>query len=167
MSLDAHLDLLKGNIKGESKHDGHVDHIQLLSYSFGCANTGSHAQGTGGGTGKASVHDFHFTMHMSKASPLLFLASVTGQHIPEATLVVRKAGQVGGQQKFLIVKFHDLMISSYQTGGHDAHDGLPVEQITFNYSKIEIEYHGQDAAGKTSKGHGAAAGFCVKTNKKV
>ena len=167
MALDAHLDLNKGNIKGESKHDGHTDHIQLLSWSWGVSNSGSHSHGTGGGTGKANFQDFHFTMHVSKASPLLFLACATGQHIPEATLVVRKSGQIGGQQKFIIIKFHDLLISSYQSGGHDSVDGLPNEQISFNFSKMEFEYHGQDAAGKTSKGLGASAGFCIKTHKKV
>jgi len=38
----------------------------------------------GGGAGKVSVQDFNFTMHVNKASPKLFLACATGQHIKEA-----------------------------------------------------------------------------------
>ena len=44
---------------------------------------------------------------------------------------------------------------------------LPVESISFNYSKLEFEYHGQDKDGKTSKALGATAGFDLKTHKKV
>ena len=165
MGLDAHLDLTKGNIKGESKQAGCADHIELISWSLGVSNSGSSGHGGGGGGGKANFQDFHFTMIMSKASPLLMLACATGQHIPEATMTVRKSGQLSGQQKFVIIKFTDLLISSYQSGGQDGGDVLPAEQISFNYSKIEFEFHVQDATGKTSKG--SVAGYDLKLNKKV
>ena len=52
----------------------------------------SAAGGGGGGAGKAEFQDFSFAMPVSKASPKLFLACASGQHLAEATLTVRKAG---------------------------------------------------------------------------
>ena len=42
-------------------------------------------------------------------------ACATGQHIKTATLSARKAGK--GQQEYLTFKFHDVLVSSFQTGG--------------------------------------------------
>src|SRR5690606_37166795 len=96
--------------------------------------------GGGGGAGKVAMQDFHFVMQINKSSPKLFLACATGQHIKEATLTCRKAG--GEQQEYLKVKFTDLLISSYQTGGSRG-DLIPVDQVSFNFSKIEFEYKPQ------------------------
>ncbi len=38
-------------------------------------------------------------------------------------------------------------MSSYQAGGSSAGD-LPVENVSFNYAKVEISYVPQDAKGK-------------------
>jgi type VI secretion system secreted protein Hcp len=90
------------------------------------------------------------------------LACATGDHIASATLVCRKAG--GGQQEYLTIKFTDLLISSYQTGG-SAGDVVPVDQISFNYTKIEFEYKPQDEKGAV--GAPIKAGYDLKANKKV
>ena len=83
-------------IPGESTDSKHKNEIDIESWSWGEANSGSHAYGGGGGAGKVSVQDFNFTMHVNKASPKLFLACATGQHIKEALLTCRKAGKVAG-----------------------------------------------------------------------
>ena len=51
-----------GDIKGESLDDKHKDEIEVLSCSWGVANAGSMASGSGGGEGKASFNDLSF-MH--------------------------------------------------------------------------------------------------------
>jgi type VI secretion system secreted protein Hcp len=149
MAMDIHLDLQKGSINGESLEKGFEKQIQVLSWSWGATQTGSFAHGSGGGSGKVSMQDFHFTMQMCSATPALFHNCATGQHIPEATLTARKSGQKNEQQKFLVIKFYDLLISSYQTGGANASDGLPIESISFNYAKVDIEYFIQDKNGVT------------------
>lgn len=133
------------DIPGESQDKGHKNEIDLLSWSWGESNSGSHGGGGGGGAGKVMMQDFNFTMHVNKASPKLFLACATGQHIPEATLVCRKAGKE--QQEYLKVKFTDLLVSSYQTGGSSG-QVVPVEQISLNFAKIEISYAPQKPDGK-------------------
>jgi type VI secretion system secreted protein Hcp len=131
-------------IPGESQDEKHKNEIDLESWSWGETNSGSHAAGGGGGAGKVSMQDFSFSMRINKASPKLFLACAQGTHIKEANLTCRKAGKTG--QEYLKVKFSDLLISNYQTGGSGG-DVVPVEQITFNFSKIEISYAPQKPDG--------------------
>jgi type VI secretion system secreted protein Hcp len=133
------------DIPGESQDDKHKDEIDLESWSWGEANSGSHAAGGGGGAGKVSMNDFSFSMRINKASPKLFLACASGQHISEAMLTCRKAGK--DPQEYLKIKFNDLLISNYQTGGSGG-DVVPIEQITFNFAKIELSYAPQKPDGK-------------------
>lgn len=132
-------------IAGESTDKAHKGEIDLESWSWGESNSGSHAGGGGGGAGKVAMQDFHFTMKINKASPALFLACASGQHIPSALLTCRKAGKE--QQEYLKITFSDLLISSYQVGGSAGSDVVPVEQISFNFSKIEISYSAQKPDG--------------------
>ena len=150
-------------IKGESQDDKHKDEIQIESWSFGLTQTGSFGQGGGGGAGKASFQDVHFTCGTNASSPKLFIASATGQHIKSAILTCRKAG--GKQEEFLIVTLSDILVSSYQTGGHGASGELPMDQFALNFAKIEYSYKVQDAKG----GLGAAikAGYDLKKSVKV
>ena len=150
-------------IDGESQDDKHKGEIQLESWSWGETNAGTMSHGSGGGSGKVAMQDFHFVMKINKASPKLFLACATGQHIPKATLVCRKAG--GEQQEFLKVNFSDLLVSSYQTGGSGGSDVIPMDQISFNFAKIEIEYKQQDAKGSATAP--VKAGYDQKGAKKV
>ena len=102
-------------IQGESKADKHKDEIDIQSFSWGATQSGTFAVGGGGGAGKVSMQDFHFTMPDNKASPALFLACAQGDHIKSAILTCRKAGKE--QQEFLKVTMSDILVSSFQTGG--------------------------------------------------
>jgi type VI secretion system secreted protein Hcp len=102
-------------------------------------------------------------MKINKASPKLFLACASGEHIPDAVLTCRKAGK--DQQEFLKFKFSDVLISSYQTGGSAHGDIVPTDQISFNFAKIEVDYKPQNADG--SLGGSIPAGWNLKQNVKV
>ncbi|NNF00948.1 MAG: type VI secretion system tube protein Hcp [Pyrinomonadaceae bacterium] len=149
-------------VEGESSDDKHKKEIDVLSWSWGETNAGSQHFGGGGGAGKVSMQDFNFVTKFNKASPKLMLACATGEHIPSAVLTCRKAG--GKQEEFFIIKFTDLLISSYQTGGSDG-DLVPMDQISFNYTKIEFDYKMQDAKGGLESS--IKAGYDLKLNKKV
>lgn len=141
-------------IEGESMDAKHKGEIQIESFSFGANQGGTMAYGGGGGAGKVTFQDFHFVKKMDKASPKLFLACSRGDHIKSAILVCRKAGKE--QQEFLKWTFSDLLISSYQTSGSGAGDVLPMDQISFNFSKVEVEYKEQKpdgTLGGTIKAH--------------
>jgi type VI secretion system secreted protein Hcp len=100
-------------IPGESLDDKHRDEIQVESWRWGEQNAGTFAFG-GGGAGKVNMGDFRFLMKVNKATPQLFLACATGQHIKSAILTARKAGKE--QQDYLKIEFTDLLVSSYSSG---------------------------------------------------
>ena len=133
-------------IQGKSRDDRHKDEIDIESFSWGETQSGTFAGGGGGGAGKVSMQDFHFTMPVNKASPALFLACAQGDHIKNAILTCRKAGKE--QQEFLKITLSDVLVSSFQIGGHGGGDVTPKDQISLNFAKIEHEYKEQDATGK-------------------
>lgn len=150
-------------IPGESTKKGMEEQIEVLSWSWGESNAGSFAGSGGGGGGKVVMQDFHFSMQVCKASPKLMLACATGQHVKGATLTARKAG--GTQGAYMTFKFTDLLISSYQIGGNGGSDIIPADQISFNYTKVEMEYKEQKTDG--SMGNPVAVGYDLKKLDKV
>ncbi len=150
-------------IDGESTQKGHEKWIELQSWSWGESNSGSSGVGSGAGSGKVSMQDFHFVMEYGISSPKLFGACATGQHIPTGCLHIRKAG--GEQQVFVEWKFTDLLISSYHTGGSGGGSPLPTDQVSFNFTKLEMEYKPQKKDGTLDAG--IKFGYNVKTGTKV
>jgi type VI secretion system secreted protein Hcp len=148
-------------IKGESTDDKHKDEIDVESWSWGETHPGSAASGGGGAAGKVAIHDFQFVMRLNRASARLMKACATGEHIKMATLSARKAGK--GQQDYLTFKFHDVLVSSFQTGGSEDAAIVPTDQVSFNFAKLEVEYKPEKADGSL----GSAVGFRydLKTNK--
>jgi type VI secretion system secreted protein Hcp len=147
-------------IKGESADVKHKDEIDVESWSWGETHAGTASSG-GGGASKVAMQDFHFVMRLNRASAGLMKACATGQHIKLATLTARKAGK--GQQDYLTFKFHDVLVSSFQTAGSEGADVVPTDQVSLNFAKLEVEYKPE----KTDGSLGAAVGFGydLKTNK--
>ena len=152
-----------GDIKGESFDDKHKDEIDVMSYSWGVSQTGTMAFGGGGGAGKAQFNDFNFTTNTNKSSPLLFKACATGEHIKEATITVRKAGNES-KQDYLILKMTDVMISSYNPSASSGGD-RPTESVSMAFAKTEFTYKAQKADGSLDAG--ITTGWDLKANKKV
>ena len=147
-------------IKGESTDAKHKDEIDVESWSWGETHPGTAGPGGGAGAGKVTMQDFHFLMGLNKASVSLIKACATGQHIKMATLSARKAGK--GQQEYLTFKFHDVLVSSYQTSGtEDA--PISTDSVSFNFAKIEVEYKPQKADG--SLGAPVQFRYDLKTHK--
>jgi type VI secretion system secreted protein Hcp len=160
MAVDMFLKV--DGIKGEAPDDKHKDEIEVLSYSFGVSQSGTSSYGGGAGAGKASFQDFSFTHKEDVASPILFLRCATGEHIPSATFVARKAG--GDKQEYLTIKLTDILVTNVSKGGSGS-DDVPTEQISMNYAKVEMDYKPQGKDGKL--GAAVKSGYDLKLNKKV
>jgi type VI secretion system secreted protein Hcp len=150
-------------IEGESSDAKHKGEIQLESFSWSATQTGTAPTGGGLGAGKVSMQDLHVTKQVDKASPKLMLACADGEHLKQAVLTCRKAGK--DQQEFLKITLTDVLVSSYQMGGTPSGSTVPMEQVSFNYSKIEKEYKEQKPDG--TLGGTVKAGWDVKANKKI
>ena len=149
-------------VPGESMDAKHKGEIDLESWSWGETSTGT-THGGGGGGGKVQMQDFHFVMRVNKASPKLLLACASGQHFKSALLTCRKAGK--DQQEFLRFTFSDILVSSFQTGGSEGSDVLPLDQVALNFSKIQVEYKEQKADG--TLGAATKAGWDLKASKQI
>ena len=150
-------------IKGESTDAKHKDEIDVESWSWGETHVAGGTGGGGGASGKVAMQDFHFTMRLNTASIGLMKACATGQHIKSATLTGRKAGK--DQQEYLTFKFHDLLVSSFQTGASEHADGPPIDQVSFNFAKIAVDYRPQQRDGTLAPP--VHFGFDLKQNKTV
>ena len=137
-----------GTIKGESLDARHKDEIEVLSWSWGLAQSGTIAHGGGGGAGKASFHDLNFTHHVDRASPALMRACATGEHVKEATITVRKAGK--GQQEYLVIKMTDVLVTSVSMSV--GAEGDTVEGVALAFAKVDLEYKPQKPDGSLDAG---------------
>lgn len=159
-------------IEGDSQDDAHKNEIELISYDWTETQSGSFAQGGGGGAGKVKMENFEFIMYSSKASPKLMLFCANGKHIKSAVLTCRKAGE--GQHDFYSITMSDVIVSKFRTMSHAPASipqdlipaaGVPVDQVCFNFGKIEFEYKPQKIDGALDTP--VKAGYNVKTNKTV
>jgi type VI secretion system secreted protein Hcp len=149
-------------VQGESADGKHKGEIEVESFSWGETNPGGHGGG-GAGAGKVSVQDLHFVTRYSKASPTLLLACANGKHLKSAVLTARKAGKA--QQDFLVYKFTDVFITSYQTGGSTHEAEGPIDQVSLGFAKIDVEYRPQKPDGSLDTP--VNAGWDVLKNVKI
>lgn len=151
MAVDMFLKL--EGIKGESKDSKHPDEIEILSFQWGVSNEGTL-------TGGSSFQDFAFTADTTRASPQLFLACASGQHVEDGVLTVRKPG--ADPFEYYIIKLADVQVSSYVQAASSA--GEPMDEFSINYAKIEIEYRTQKPDGTFES---TRAGWDLSKNVKV
>ncbi len=138
-----------GTIKGESRDARHRDEIEVLSWSWGVSQSGTVGHPGGGGVGRASFRDFTFTHHVDKASPLLMKACATGQHLPDAKVTVRKAGQ--GQQEFLVITMTEVLVTAVSPSVSTLGD-ITMEEVVLAFAKVDLEYKPQKPDGSLDVG---------------
>lgn len=161
MAVDIYLKI--AGIPGDCQKQGHVDEIELQSFSFGATQTGSfHKGGMGGGAGKASISDITITKEVDKASPLLFQHCATGKHITDATIYSQKAGGNNAPVTYYEIKMTDLIVSSHQNSGAGGSDSI-FENVTMNFARLDFVYTGQGKDG--GKGAAIKAFFDVREAK--
>ena len=77
------------------------------------------------------------TKHVDKSSVQLLQACASGQHLKQAVLTVSR-GNGKGSVEYMKITLEDVVISSYQTGGH-AGDPLPIDQVSLTFGKVKVE----------------------------
>jgi type VI secretion system secreted protein Hcp len=164
MPFDAFLKV--DGIPGESSDSKHKDQIEVLSFSWGASQAGgAQTSRTGGHTGaRADVHDFQIVKVLDKSSPNLFLYCVGGKHIPSVVLELCSAA--GDKHNYMKYTLTDALITSVRPGGAESGEGeRPLEEISFRFSKIELEYTPFDNKGKAQAA--LKSGWSLETNKAV
>jgi type VI secretion system secreted protein Hcp len=142
MAVDMFLQL--EGIQGESKDKTHADKIQVLSWSWDVAQTGTAGSGTGLTAGKVEHHDIVINKLVDKSSPNLYSYCCKGKHIPTAKLIIRKAGD--NPLEYVVIHFTDLVITSFNLGGRPQADQIE-EVVKLNYAKVQFDYTPQKNDG--------------------
>jgi type VI secretion system secreted protein Hcp len=146
MAVDMYLKLT--DIKGESVAKDHKDEIDVLSWSWGINQVGTRHHTSGGGAGKVSVGDLSFTHWVDAASGELLKNCVTGGHIKDGLLTVRKAGGKAPVE-YLKIKLNDILVTHVSNGNsHGEEHGT--ENVTLNFAEFLVTYSQQQPDG-TSK----------------
>jgi type VI secretion system secreted protein Hcp len=140
-----------GDIQGESSDARHKGEIDVLSWSWGVSQNATIAgPGSGGaGAGKPTFQDLQFTHVVDKATPNLLKACATGQHIPDATITIRKAG--AGQQEFLTIKMSDVIVAGVHPSAPAGASALS-ETVALQFAKVDFEYKPQKPDGSLDAG---------------
>jgi type VI secretion system secreted protein Hcp len=149
-------------IDGESQDASHKNEIEVLHWGWSVEQESNMHAGSGGGAGKATVHDMSFEHYVDRASPNLMKYCLTGKHITEAVLIARKAG--GNPLEYLKFTLTDVIVTMVQPSG-SASDERMREQVRLSFSKIKQEYVVQNAQG--GSGGAVTAGYDIKGNKEA
>ena len=147
-------------IKGEAQDHKYRDCIEVLSWSWGMSQQGSMHVGTGGGSGRVSIHDLSITKWVDRSSPNLMAHCCSGKHFKEVLLIIRKSGGEAPVD-YIRIKMENVLVSSVQTGGSGDEDRL-VESISFNFGKVVQEYTPQNRDG--SAGASIPSGWDIACN---
>ena len=140
---------------------------EILSFSVGAQQSVSATASSSGGATSERVNIQHFTIvkALDKASPKLFEACCTGQHFGTVTIELCRAG--GDKLKYMEYKLSNAVIASVRPGGSShGSETLPVEEVSFDFGKIEMTYT-QQKRKDGSGGGNVSAGWDLQTNKKA
>jgi len=145
MAVDAFLKI--DGIKGESTDKKFKDQIEILSYSHGLSmpTTGTASSVGGGTSGRCDHQNFSIVKELDLASPLLAQKCCEGLHIKEVVLTLCRAG--GEKLPFMEYKMTNVIVAGVQPGGSSQGEGVPQEEVSFNYGKIEWTYTQQKRKG--------------------
>lgn len=151
MAFDCFLKI--EGIPGECTDDKHKDWIEVLSYNHGLAQPTSGSRSTAGARSaeRCDHQDLSVVKVLDKASPKLSLFCCNGAHIGKITMSLCRA--TGDKQKYMEYVLSDVIVSSVRPGGSaQGGEALPMEEVSFNYGKIEWIYTQTDH--KTGKPKG-------------
>lgn len=150
-------------IDGESADSSHKNEIEVLSWEWEILQTSNMHSGSGGGSGKATVGDLKFVHAVDRSTPNLMKYCLTGKHINEALLTVRKAG--GSPLEYLKITMNDVIVSRVRPYGSTKDETRVCEEVNLSFSKVKEEYVVQNAAGGSSGA--VTASFDIKGNKEA
>lgn len=112
--------------------------FNLLSYGF--APTGTADKSGGGASGKVKFNEFQIVKITDKASPKLFKACTKGEHFKSATITLAKKSGSGKKEGYLVIKLSEVLVSSIQAGSGGGGGTRPLESLTLNFAKSQLEY---------------------------
>jgi type VI secretion system secreted protein Hcp len=131
-------------VPGESQDAKHRDEIEVLAFSWKQQHPVDTA--TGQSSGKTQMLPFEFTMHISKATPKLYLSCAQGAIFPTVVFTARKAG--AGQQDYLKISFQNAILQEFTLLSNGGANTVPLSSLQLSFQDMEISYLPQQGDGK-------------------
>jgi type VI secretion system secreted protein Hcp len=122
--------------------DGSVE-FEVLTFHVGIAHRGGEF---GIVESRTQLQELKVTKHVDAASTKLFAACAEGMVLKHLYLELLPAVQLqDSRQAFLTYKFTDVIVTSVEYAGSEQGDIAPVEQVSFQFAKIEVSFQGSTA----------------------
>ncbi len=132
-SARADLFLLVDGIPGESTQVQHRDWIDVENYKINFTAT------AGPGGGRARLTQFDVAAFVSKASPELLLALLSGQRIRDMELDVTR-NTAGMQQSYANWLFQDVTVTNFNQSNNGAPNERSLDIYSFDFRELEYTY---------------------------
>lgn len=148
-------------IDGESLDNDHKNEIEVLNWRWYIHQESNMHTGSGGGAGKATVEDFEFEHYVDRSSPNLMKYCLTGKHLDEAKITIRKAG--GKPLEYLVLTMSDVIVTAAELYGNSEDSVRIKEKIRLSFARIKQEYTVQNAQG--GSGGAVTSSYDIQKNK--
>ena len=140
-----------GTVKGAATSSQYKNWIEIDAYSWGfsvAVQTTSGSAGNRVSSGKVTPGDLHLTKKQDDATTQLMNQSLQGKNIDQATLAVTRQSSDGGEQKYMEYTMSNVICSSFTTAGASAGGAQPSENITLNFTKLDLNQFIMDESGQ-------------------
>jgi type VI secretion system secreted protein Hcp len=125
-------------VNGECTLKGYENHIEVLSYSHGVSlPVQAGTSNTGRTTGRPNFGELSITKQLDLTSPALNFYCVQAKDLGTVVLKLIRQDATNTQVMYMTYALTSTLISSISVGGSG---DIPVETVTFNYSKITWTY---------------------------
>lgn len=124
------------DIKGESKRDGHDEHIETTAISFGM--TAPYDSNTLSRKGRVSMGTMNCLKNYDISSPYIAKACYENKQLDEVKIYARRTID-GATSDYLKIVLKEASIVGYSFQVVDGDDDI-MEQVSFSYKNIEFTY---------------------------
>lgn len=133
-------------IDGESTDAEHKGWIDVLSMDWGMLRK-SASTGQSRRRGAATFEDIQFRTNFNLASPRLMQALASGEVLPRAEIHFEQTDREQKHSPYLVYRLTNVQISGYHFSVGS--DDMPIDDISFNYEEIEVEYVSPDTGAES------------------
>jgi type VI secretion system secreted protein Hcp len=149
MAVNTYLKFENPSVKSGITTPGHVDEIEVLSWSHGFVQPTSPTRSpAGSGTvEQANPSNLSFTKYLDGASAALLKYSFSGRQFGRATLTCYRADGASDNApvQYLQIVMQHVVISNINVSGGPG--DVPVENVSLDYGTIQYNYTDQKPAG--------------------
>ena len=133
------------DIDGESTDSDHKEWIDILSVSSGISRPVSVA-GSSRVVGNPAFQEVIFVKRIDKSTPVLMENICKGKVFPKVEIELKNT-EDAGRVSYLKYKLENVLITSFSSGDSTSGDTVPTENVSLNFTKIEMSSSATDSQG--------------------